>query len=74
MDVLVFGNRMFASLAWHALTHDSPHTRRGLHRGPRIPDGSGTMHDLPVVPFEEAERRFDPGGHRDAAVGRLGRR
>ena len=58
-SVLLFGNRKFASLAWHVLTHDSRHRIVGFtvdRAFMTVP----TMHNLPVVPFEEVDRRFDP--------------
>lgn len=60
MQVVLFGNRLFASLAWHVLTHDSPHTVVGFTVDAAYL-AEPTLHDLPVVPFEDMERHFDPG-------------
>jgi sugar O-acyltransferase (sialic acid O-acetyltransferase NeuD family) len=57
--VVVFGLSDFASLAWHVLTHDTPlpvaafTVDRAYLRGDRF-------HDLPVIAFEEVQRRFPP--------------
>jgi sugar O-acyltransferase (sialic acid O-acetyltransferase NeuD family) len=60
VKVVLFGNREFASLAWYALTNDSPYEVAGF-----TVDGayftSPTLHGLPVVPFERVEERFPPG-------------
>jgi sugar O-acyltransferase (sialic acid O-acetyltransferase NeuD family) len=59
MDVVLFGNRAFASLAWHAITNDSPHKVVGFSVDRAFID-KPVLHGLPVVPFEEIERHFDP--------------
>ena len=58
-NVVLFGNRAFASLAWHALTNDSPHTVVGFTVDRDFLDGP-TLHDLPVIAFDEVEKHFDP--------------
>jgi sugar O-acyltransferase (sialic acid O-acetyltransferase NeuD family) len=59
LQVIVFGNRSFASLAWHVLTHDSAHTVVGFAVDAAYLT-EATLHSLPVVPFEEVEQHFDP--------------
>lgn len=59
MRVVVFGNSEFASLAWYALTHDSPYEVIGFTVD-RAFLRETTLHDLPVVAFEEAEKHFPP--------------
>ena len=59
MDVVLFGNRMFASLAWHALTNDSPHKVLGFTVDRSFLD-KPILHGLPVIAFDEVERHFDP--------------
>lgn len=59
MKVVIFGNGKFASLVWYLLTHDSPHEVVGF-----TVDGAyvaeNTRHGLPVIAFEEVEKRFAP--------------
>lgn len=59
LQVVLFGNRMFADLAWHVLTNDSPHTVVGFTVDAAYVT-EPTLHALPMVPFEEVERHFDP--------------
>ena len=59
MDVVVFGNRNFASLAWHALSFDSPHdvvcfTVDSEYIVER------EKHGLPVVAFDNVEVQYLP--------------
>jgi sugar O-acyltransferase (sialic acid O-acetyltransferase NeuD family) len=58
-DVVLFGNRAFASLAWHALTNDSPHRVIGFTVDREFLSEQA-LHDLPVVAFDEVEKHFDP--------------
>jgi len=60
MDIVLFGNRAFASLAWHALVNDSPHNVVGFTVDRDFLDKSA-LHGLPVVAFDEIEKHFDPG-------------
>jgi sugar O-acyltransferase (sialic acid O-acetyltransferase NeuD family) len=59
MQVVIFGNRAFASLAWYVLTHDSEHevvgftVDRNYLRGDRL-------HGLPVVAFHDIATHFSP--------------
>jgi sugar O-acyltransferase (sialic acid O-acetyltransferase NeuD family) len=59
MDVVLFGNHAFASLAWHALTNDSPFTVVGFTVDRGFLDTT-VLHGLPVVAFDEVEKHFDP--------------
>lgn len=59
MKVVLFGNREFASLAWYALTHDSPHEVVGFTVD-RAFLTTPTHHGLPVIAFDELAARFPP--------------
>ncbi len=59
LDVVLFGNGPFASLAWHALTTDSPHDVVAFTVD-RAFNSNPVLHDLPVVDFEAIDDRFDP--------------
>ena len=59
MKIIIFGTEKFASFAWFALSHDSPHEVVGF-----TVDGAylvnNNLHGLPVVAFEQVERYFPP--------------
>ena len=55
-DVVIFGAAEFASLAWYVLTHDSPHRVVGFTADREFCRGESLL-DLPLVPFDELERR-----------------
>jgi sugar O-acyltransferase (sialic acid O-acetyltransferase NeuD family) len=57
-DVVIFGTRDFASLAHFYLRHDSPHSVVGFTVHRDFLPGSGEFEGLPVVAFEDLERRF----------------
>ncbi|MEO6423234.1 MAG: acetyltransferase [Candidatus Nitrotoga sp.] len=57
--VVIFGAEQFASLAYYVLTHDSHHEVMGFTVDAawcRTP----TLHDLPVVAFDQLEKYFPP--------------
>jgi sugar O-acyltransferase (sialic acid O-acetyltransferase NeuD family) len=57
--VVVFGQSDFASLVWHVLTHDTPHTVAAFTvDGAYL--GDDRFHGLPVVAFEAVQDRFPP--------------
>ena len=61
--VVIIGGGETAELAYEYFTHDSPHevvafsVARAFVKSPRL-------FDLPVVPFEEIERHYDPQEHK----------
>jgi len=57
--VIVFGQSDFASLVWHALTHDSPLTVAAFTVDGAYVRGD-RLHDLPVVAFDTVRERFPP--------------
>src|SRR5947209_16813894 len=59
MKVVIFGNGAFASLAWFVLTNDSEHEVAGFSVD-RDYCREGSLHALPVVPFEEVALHFPP--------------
>lgn len=59
MDVVVFGAGRFASMMWYLLTHDSAHRVVGFTADRAFCDG-GTLHGLPVLPFDALESTFPP--------------
>jgi len=61
MDIVVFGNRGFASLVWHCLKFDSPHRVVGFTVDAHFLSGTH-LHELPVVAFDKLERHFAPSG------------
>jgi sugar O-acyltransferase (sialic acid O-acetyltransferase NeuD family) len=59
MKVVIFGSNGLSSVAWHALSHDSPHEVVGF----TVDDfymRENVLHGLPIVPFEEVEKYFPP--------------
>lgn len=60
MRVVLFGIGHLTSLAWYCLTHDSDHDVVGFTADRDYCDVS-TLHELPVVPFDELEREYPPG-------------
>lgn len=60
--LIVIGDGPFAEIAYEYFTHDSPHTvvafsvEEAYLRRDRL-------FDLPVVPFEQIERTYDPADH-----------
>jgi sugar O-acyltransferase (sialic acid O-acetyltransferase NeuD family) len=62
LPLIIFGDRLMASLAWHCVTRDTQRKVVGFcveasHR-------SRDMHEgLPVVAFEDLEEIFPPGAH-----------
>ncbi len=69
MDVVIFGAKQLASLAWFVLTNDSPHDVVGFTVD-RSHMAQRRKHDLPVVPFDELEAHFLP--HKTAMIAPLG--
>jgi len=59
MDVVVFGNAEFASLVWYTLKHDSPYNVVGFTVDEAYLT-EGTLHGLPVTPFEQLQKIFPP--------------
>jgi sugar O-acyltransferase (sialic acid O-acetyltransferase NeuD family) len=59
MKVVIFGDKMLASVAWYLLTHDSEHDVVGFTVDSAYLAKS-TLHGLPVVAFEEVEKHFPP--------------
>ena len=59
MKIVIFGNRVFASLAWYCITHDSEDEVAAFTvDAPFL--AAPTHHDLPVVDFAGVESRFPP--------------
>ena len=61
-NLVIVGDSLFAEIAYEYFTHDSPHEvvafaveRAFLKRD--------QLYGLPVVAFEEVERRYDPARH-----------
>jgi len=61
--LVLFGNGRGASVAHRFLAADSPHEIVGFTADERFITGT-TYRGLPLVPFEEVERRFPPEDHR----------
>jgi sugar O-acyltransferase (sialic acid O-acetyltransferase NeuD family) len=59
MKVVIFGNQQLADHAWYILTHDSEHDVVGFTVDHAYLSET-TLHGLPVVAFEEIEKRFPP--------------
>jgi sugar O-acyltransferase (sialic acid O-acetyltransferase NeuD family) len=59
MNVVIFGNDTFASLAWFVLTHDSEHEVVGFTVD-RDYLREDRLHELPAVAFEEIATHFPP--------------
>jgi len=59
MNVVIFGLGQLSSLAWYALTHDSPHRVMGFTVDAAY-QTVDKLHDLPIAPFESLEERFPP--------------
>jgi sugar O-acyltransferase (sialic acid O-acetyltransferase NeuD family) len=60
MKVVIFGTNELSSVAWSALSHDSPHEVIGFTVDSRYMQVT-VLHGLPVVPFEQIEKHFPPG-------------
>jgi sugar O-acyltransferase (sialic acid O-acetyltransferase NeuD family) len=60
--VVIVGAGEFAEIACEYLTHDSPYRVVGFTIGRDFLDRSEIL-GLPVVPFDEVERHFDPSEH-----------
>jgi sugar O-acyltransferase (sialic acid O-acetyltransferase NeuD family) len=61
-DVIVFGLGQIASLTWFVLTHDSPYRVVAFTVDAEYLCEK-TLHDLPVVPFEELANTYPPESH-----------
>lgn len=61
--VVVFGTGSFAQVVRFYLTHDSPYDVVAFTASGEHIDGD-SFDGLPLVPFEEVERRFPPATHR----------
>jgi sugar O-acyltransferase (sialic acid O-acetyltransferase NeuD family) len=59
MKVVIFGDKMWASVSWYVLSHDSPHEVVGFTVDARYLS-ERTLHGLPVVAFDEVEKHFPP--------------
>jgi sugar O-acyltransferase (sialic acid O-acetyltransferase NeuD family) len=59
-DLILFGAGQVASLHYYTLTHDSPH-RVVAFTVDAAYLNEDTLFGLPVVPFEDLERRYPPG-------------
>ena len=60
-NVVIFGLRDFASLAHFYLTYDSPHDVVAFTVDREYVPDEPTFEGLPIVPFDEIEKRFPPG-------------
>ena len=63
MNIILFGNGQFASLAWYCLTNDTGHAVSGFTVDREF-IGAPYKHDLPVVDFDMVEASFPPDTHR----------
>jgi sugar O-acyltransferase (sialic acid O-acetyltransferase NeuD family) len=59
---VIIGAGQFAEIAYEYLTHDSPYEVVGFSIGREFLDRT-EIFDLPVVPFDELESRFEPARH-----------
>jgi sugar O-acyltransferase (sialic acid O-acetyltransferase NeuD family) len=60
--LVIVGDGEFAEIAYEYFTHDSPYTVAGFTvERPYLTKSE--LFGLPVVPFEEVERHFDPSTH-----------
>jgi sugar O-acyltransferase (sialic acid O-acetyltransferase NeuD family) len=59
-NVVIFGVRDFAELAWFYLKHDSPHEVVGFTCHREFLPAESKFHGLPVVAFEDLEQTFPP--------------
>ncbi len=62
MNIVIFGNRNFASVAWHCLQYESPHRPVGFTVDSEFMTSS-RLHDLPAVAFETIEATFPAVDH-----------
>ena len=62
-NVIIYGNGPVAKIAYYSLTHDSSHTVRGFTVDREV-IAERQLLGLPVVDFDEIERRFPPAEHR----------
>jgi sugar O-acyltransferase (sialic acid O-acetyltransferase NeuD family) len=60
--LVIVGDRVFAEIAHEYFTHDSEYEVVGFSVE-REYVRSDRFRDLPMVPFEDLERAFDPAGH-----------
>lgn len=62
MNLVLFGNGKFASLAWYCITHDSAHRVVAFTvDAPFLKEDR--LHGLPVVDFTQVQERFAPTEH-----------
>ena len=59
MNIVIFGIAPQSSVTWHLLTHSGRHEVVGFTVNRAYRNGD-TLHDLPVVDFEEVESIFPP--------------
>lgn len=60
-EIIIFGIQDFAELAHFYLENDSPHKVAAFSVNEKYLPESRQFHGLPVVPFEEVEKKYDPG-------------
>jgi sugar O-acyltransferase (sialic acid O-acetyltransferase NeuD family) len=60
--IVIFGAKAFAEIAHYYFTHDSGYSVAAFTVDAAYLEG-GTFKGLPVVPFEEVERRFPPASY-----------
>jgi sugar O-acyltransferase (sialic acid O-acetyltransferase NeuD family) len=63
VNIILFGNGKFASLAWYCLTNDSDYVVSGFTVDRDFMD-TPSKHGLPVVDFAAVEAHFPPSAHR----------
>ena len=61
--IVLFGTGRGADVAFRFLCRDSDHEVCGFSTDEKY-IGQDTFHDLPVVAFEQVERRFPPGEYK----------
>jgi sugar O-acyltransferase (sialic acid O-acetyltransferase NeuD family) len=65
--IILFGSGRGADVAFRFLARDSEHEICGFATERKYLDRE-SLHDLPVVPFEEVEERFPPGKYKMLAL------
>lgn len=61
--VIIFGLQDFAELAHYYLTHDSAHEVAAFSVNQKYMPANPVFCGLPVVPFEEIEKKYPPSGY-----------